>query len=685
MPAIRTGLISGILALVVVTSATGARSSVALPSVVDLATASGVVRVDGPASGAGFGTAGLAVGDLDGDGAADLVVAAPQAEGGRGAVYCVFGGPSGLGSRNLASQPADLTIVGAGTNVGLGVAVALVDLDADGATELAVSTKGFLPVLGRLASGGVLVFRGGGELRARGRIDLATELADAAVVDSSLAVPVGAALVAGDFDGDFYDDLAVGSPASPGFDGAANAGRVFVAFGGAFEDGRIFDAATDTSMAVIGGRAETDKLGTDLAVGDLNGDRVVDLVAGAPNRTVIRAVTFQQTGTVFVLAGGALGRGTRIDLAETEAALEVLGSDYGDYLGHGIGTGDVTGDGVADLAVGAITGDGPMNARYPDCGEVYVVASVAGSTSSRVVDLMDRTQWLWVIGKEPYRFLGNTLAVGDFDGDRRAEVVASSQSAPGPNGGAGALYVVRGEPGTLDLASGQPETTVVGPSTGARLGTALVAADVNGDGVSDIVTSAPFATGGRGSVYVVAGVRSVADAGPVLAPVSDVVVQTGQTRALSFSATDADGDPISFSVFNRPAGSTFVDAGDGTARLSITLPADATGAYEVRVVATDGQLTSAATFAITVTDGPVPSVTKAAYKNGALRLRGENFGAAAELIVNGERVERPVVVKAGGRRIVGKGTREELNLLPTAGANYVVVLVDGVASAPFTF
>jgi hypothetical protein len=244
---------------------------------------------------------------------------------------------------------------------------------------------------------------------------------------------------------------------------------------------------------------------------------------------------------------------------------------------------------------------------------------------------------------------------------------------------------VRGAPGTLDLASAPAATTVFGPSSGARLGSALLAADLDGDGVADVVSGAPGALGGRGSVFVVAGARTTPDAAPELAAVADVVVQAGATATVDLSATDADGDTIRYRVTGRPPGSTFTEDGDGHARLVYGPPAGATGSFVVTVHATDGQLSSAVSFALDVVAGPVPRVTKAVYRLGALKLTGVNFASGATIVLNGAAVTRPVSFKPARGRLVVRGSASELGVLPTTGANRVVVMVDGVASAPFAF
>ncbi len=672
--------------LIVLVSASSAPAG--LPGDVNLASAANVVRIDGPATGADFGDGGIVVGDLDGDGTSDLVVCAPEALATRGEAYVIFGVPGvGLTSRDLATNPPDVIIAGAGSNARLGVSAAAADMDGDGADELLLATGGYLPALGRRASGGVLIFRGGARLRGVSHIDLSIEVADAAAFDPTVPAPIGVSLVTGDFDGDGYADLAAGAPLATGLTGADKAGRVAVVFGDPFfPGGQAIDVENDGRSAIVGGLAAGDQLGSDLLAADVTGDRVDDLVMGTPNRTVIRVVTHEKAGEVFVLDGTRLVRRARVDLATGAAFVRVFGSDFGDFLGRGIGAGDVTGDGRMDLAAGAIDADGVMNGRFPDCGEVYVVELPDPTDSTVILDIGDDVQTQTVIGPAPLRFVGNNVVVADVDGDRQGEVIATSEGASGPNGTqSGILYVVDGRPGTLDLASMPANGTVYGPSSGAKLGSRLTSGDVDGDGAKDIVVTAPGATGGRGAVFIVFGHVTEANAAPVLGALPDVTAATGQLFQLTFAATDPDGDPLRFSVAGRPIGSLFRDAGNGTATLTHVPPVDSSGIFQITVTASDGLRESSDTFELTLVGANPPSIRKVKFKRNVLKVTGDRFSPTAVIFINDVQNVLPVEFNAAKGRLTVRGTRGQLSLMPGVGTNRLVVRVDGVSTTSFVF
>jgi hypothetical protein len=658
-----------------------------LPATIDLATAA-VARIDGSAAGAGFGDGALAVGDVDGDGAPDLVVGAPDASATRGELYCFLGRAGALpSSRDLSVASADVTIVGPEAGVRLGVAASVVDLDADGAGELVVAAAGYAPAYGRLASGGALLFRGGPSLRTRVRIDLATERADSSIVGARYSGSVGASLARADFDDDGFADLALAAPAADGFGGASRAGRVAIFFGGESLPDAVVEVEASPRVAFVGGAAANDGNNMTVASGDVTGDGVDDLLVGTPIRTVIRAVPIVKGGEVFVVGGHeSLRPGALVDLADGGMTARVLGSDNGDYFGRAVAAADVTGDRIADVVASAIDGDGIGNSRDPDCGEVSVVTSEELATAGGVVDLYRKTPWLWVIGEAERRFVGTALDAGDLDGDRLAETVVASRNAPHLSGsGAGAIYVVAPAPGTIDLANTAPATTIYGPSTNAALGSALLLADLDGDGAKEIVAGSPGALNGRGSVYLISSGRSRPNAPPAIDAPAPVSSAPGVEVTVELRATDADGDPVKLGILNRPPGARFEDRHDGTATLRYTRVEGDTESYIATVTASDGAATSHVDLAFSLASGDAPTIASVKYRNGKLKIRGERFASGAEVFVNGTPAAVAPIVKPARGRILLRATREALGLSSEEASNRLYVVVDGLASPEYLF
>src|SRR5262249_5244145 len=129
---------------------------------------------------------------------------------------------------------------------------------------------------------------------------------------------------------------------------------------------------------VIYGKAGS-LLGSGVAIGDINGDGSRDVVVSAPQAARPEDTTDTQVGATFAIFGGsnltpAGGATTKtFDINATAQNVSVYGNTAGDHLGASIAVGDVTGDGTADLAIGAPDAAGPGNTRT-GAGEAYVIA-----------------------------------------------------------------------------------------------------------------------------------------------------------------------------------------------------------------------------------------------------------------------------------------------------------------------
>ncbi|MFP6661383.1 MAG: FG-GAP-like repeat-containing protein, partial [Myxococcota bacterium] len=161
----------------------------------------------------------LACGDIDGDGVEDLVIGAPGANSSAGAVYVVFGSASLSGDLDLASESADVTVIGVAGGTGeLGRDVVVADFNDDGFGDLVLGNPGADPDpdgLGPRADAGMVHVLFGSATPATS-VDLATSAADVTihgVSENGVHPPanIGQRVDAGDFNGDGIEDIVFGN------------------------------------------------------------------------------------------------------------------------------------------------------------------------------------------------------------------------------------------------------------------------------------------------------------------------------------------------------------------------------------------------------------------------------------------------------------------------------------------
>jgi hypothetical protein len=192
-------------------------------------------------------------------------------------------------------------------------------------------------------------------------------------------VPAGAAAVPGvraDFDDDGFADLAVGTP-SEDVGAAADAGAVTVLYGSAAGLSASGSRQLTQDTAGVPDAAEgDDHFGHLLAAGDFNGDGRADLAVAVLFEDVGAIV---DAGAVTALYGTAAGLGAAGSQQLTQDTPGVPGSaEAGDAFGHALAAGDVHGDGLVDLAVGAPAED--VGAAM-DAGAVNLLPGTAGGLS----------------------------------------------------------------------------------------------------------------------------------------------------------------------------------------------------------------------------------------------------------------------------------------------------------------
>jgi len=456
--------------------------------VIDLnANPGGVFRIFGATPGGNLGSGsasnGIVFGDVDGDGVDDTIVGAPAisdlpVEGKAGEAFVVYG------TRSLPAGVLDLS-------------------NDDPKTPPAAG-----PLQPQIT-------------RIRGRSD---------------GDQAGWAVASGDINGDGCDDVLLGArEAAPGERTAA--GEVYVVYGKPDLPGKLIDLGdlnapgpsklAATSVTLILGDDAYDRAGWSLASDDIDQDGFDDVLLGAPPYP--QDQTGRRSGEVTVIYGGPELPGTTVDL-DTDGAVSaagetrILGEEGGpeEYyiFGYAVAAGDVNGDGFPDVIIGARRA-GPTTGTYS--GAAYVVYGQE-DLRGRIIDLrtsgaISPAGETRILGTPVDEWHGSSVAAGDVNGDGCGDVIMGCHETRASGGEkAGAVYVVYGEPdlrgNIIDLArqsmpGGFRTTRILGADAEDRLGASVACADVNGDGLDDLILSAftadPPGGNDAGEVAVVFG------------------------------------------------------------------------------------------------------------------------------------------------------------------------------------
>ena len=627
-------------------------------------------------------------GDVNGDGYDDLIIGAryadPNGDSGAGETYIIYGGASAPGTGGVldlstldGTNGFILNGINASDRSGFSVSSAG-DVNGDGYDDLIIGADQANPGGDNRVGETYLVYGGANAPGEDGVLDLsALDGTNGFILNgideedrSGFSVSS-----AGDVNGDGYDDLIIGAYGGDP-DGDMNAGETYVIYGGA--------TGTESLVPVTAqGTAAVDNFTGNAGADSFTGIATDDVVRGGAGDDVTSV-----TALDFAAVDGGTGRDTLI-LDGSGLSLDLTGAGHASV--DSVEVFDLSGTGANSLVLDALAVFDVTEEREGGAASLDVL----GDADDRV-ELSGSNFVLTGTAAED----GVTYNVyRDGNAQLRVETgvqvvtvpVFTSPSAVSVAEGQTAVYEAaatddEGDALVYSLSGTDAALFTINAATGE---VSFIAApdfdmpgDDGGDNVYDIIVTASDGTNSRNHNVAIT-VTNENDNIPVFTSPAAANAQENQIAAYMAAATDADGDPLSYSLSGTDAALFTIDANTGAvsfrAAPDFEVPGDADGdnVYDIIVTASDDANSTEQPVAITVTDEydliPLSSLdgTNGFILNGidAYDRSGRSVSSAGD--VNGDGYDDLII---GAYRADPNGDSD-------AGETYVVY---GGASAPGT-
>jgi hypothetical protein len=418
------------------------------------------VNLTGIAASDKFGTSVSFAGDVNGDGYDDVIVGARLNDGSgsnSGATYIFFG-------NSTLDNVFDVNLTGFAGSDNFGVSVSSAgDINGDGYDDVIVGAGLNDDLVG--SAGAAYIFFGNSTMDTVLDVNL--------TVDGLNGQLGNSVSVAGDVNGDGYDDIIVGAPKLEVI--GTSAGAAYIFFGGA-----NMDNALDLNLS---GNAAKDNFGSSVSsAGDVNGDGYDDVIVGSEGSD-LDGSTY---GAAYIYFGGS----SMDNILDVNLTGHVANDNFGFSVSS---AGDINGDGYDDVIVGANT----RSDTGSSAGAAYIF--FGGRNMDGVLDVN-------MTGFTASDNFGTSVSsAGDINGDGYDDVIVGAKSNDDGGSNAGAAYIFfggRNMDGVLDV-------NMTGFTASDQFGFSVsYAGDINGDGYDDVIVGADSNDDGgsnAGAAYIFKG------------------------------------------------------------------------------------------------------------------------------------------------------------------------------------